>query len=151
MLAHLKIMKNTPPPLGPQDCPRATPSRAEGCKSFDSWPNTLKIPKIPGNTWDLIRYTKIPDGLFFTWNKRLFGVFGQKKLMGWSDNFETFHNEKSGVLEKKPRKRKFYGGSPSCSNWVPKIWPITKQHTGLATLITISTVVWKIPFLGLFF
>ena len=25
-----------------------------------------------------------------------------------------------------------YLTSPSCSNWVPKIWPITKQHSGSA-------------------
>ena len=58
-----------------------------------------------------------------------FGVFDQKNWKGWPDNFKTFHNEKSGVWEKKPRKREFYGSSPSCSNWVPKIWPITKQHS----------------------
>ena len=29
-----------------------------------------------------------------------FCVFGQKNWKGWPDNFETFHKEKSGALEK---------------------------------------------------
>ena len=33
--------------------------------------------------------------------------------MGWFHNIETFHKEKSGVLKNKPRKQKFYCGSPS--------------------------------------
>ena len=66
----------------------------------------------------------------FTWKMWFFWRFWPKNWKGWPDNFETFHNEKSGVLEKKPRKRNFYGGSSSCSNWVLKIWPITKQHSG---------------------
>ena len=41
-----------------------------------------------------------------------------KNWKGWSHNVETFHKGKSGVLEQKPRKRKVYGDSPSCSNWV---------------------------------
>ena len=49
-----------------------------------------------------------------------FWSFWPKNWKGWPDNFETFHKEKSGILEKKPRKRKFYPGSPS-SYWVPKI------------------------------
>ena len=41
-----------------------------------------------------------------------FWHFCPKNWKGWPDNFETFHKEKSGVLEKTPRKRKFYGSSP---------------------------------------
>ena len=42
-----------------------------------------------------------------------FGIVGQKKWKGWSHNLETFHEENLGVVKKKPRKRKNYGGSPS--------------------------------------
>ena len=42
-----------------------------------------------------------------------FGWFWPKNWNGWSDNLQTFHKEKSGVVEKKPRKRKFYPGSNS--------------------------------------
>ena len=66
----------------------------------------------------------------FTWKCDFFWPLWPKNWKGWPDIFETFHNEKSGVLEKKPRKRKSYRGSPSCPNWVPKLWPITKQYSG---------------------
>ena len=76
--------------------------------------------------------TNILLQIFFHVNNVIFWRFWPKNWKGWSHNIETFHKEKSGVLEKKPRKQKFYGSSPSCSNWVPKIWPITKQHSGSA-------------------
>ena len=40
-------------------------------------------------------------------------IFEEKKWKGWSRNLEIFHEENLGVVEKKPRKRKNYGGSPS--------------------------------------
>ena len=77
------------------------------------------------NRWFI--FEKVKNYQYFATNNfsrekyDFFWRFWPKNWKGWPDNFETFHNEKSGVLEKKPRKRKFYGGSPSCSNWVPKI------------------------------
>ena len=65
----------------------------------------------------------------FTWKMWFFSRFGAKNWKGRPDNFETSHKEKSDVLEKKPR---IYRSSPSGSNWVPKIWPTTKQHSGSA-------------------
>ena len=38
---------------------------------------------------------------FFTWKGWFFCGFWPKNLKGWPDHFETFHKEKSGVLEKK--------------------------------------------------
>ena len=58
-----------------------------------------------------------------------FRRFWPKNWKGWSHNIETFHKEKSGVLEKKPRKQKFYGDSPSCSNLVP--WDPTNHRVAL--------------------
>ena len=58
--------------------------------------------------------TKIMPQIFFQVIFFIFlGDFGQKNWNGWSDNLQTFHKEKSGVVEKKPRKRKFYPGSSS--------------------------------------
>ena len=54
---------------------------------------------------------------FFKWNMWFVLCLWPKNWKGWSDNIETFHKRKSGVLEKNPRKRKSYHGSPSCSNW----------------------------------
>jgi len=56
--------------------------------------------------------------IFFHVKNVFFWRFWPKNLKGWSHNIETFHKENSGVLEKKPRKQKIYGGSPSYSNWV---------------------------------
>ena len=42
--------------------------------------------------------------IIFSRENAIFWRFWPKNWRGWSDNFETFHNEKSGVLEKKPRK-----------------------------------------------
>ena len=36
-----------------------------------------------------------------------FWLIGPKNWKGWSHNIEIFHKEKSGVLEKTPRKREF--------------------------------------------
>ena len=76
------------------------------------------------NPGDLFLYrwknTNILPQIFFSSGKCDFwGDFRPKNWKGWSHNIETFHKEKSGVLEKKPRKQNFYGGSPSRSNLVP--------------------------------
>ena len=73
--------------------------------------------------------TNILLQIFSTWNIWFFWRFWPKNWKGWSHNIETFHKEKSGVLEKKPRKQKFYGGSPSCSNLV--LWDPTNHSTAL--------------------
>ena len=48
--------------------------------------------------------------------------FRPKNWKGWSHNLETFHEENLGVVEKKPRKRKNYGGSPSLWILIFKIY-----------------------------
>ena len=50
---------------------------------------------------------KICHKYFFKWKMWFFWWFWPKNWKGWSDNLQTFHKEKSGVVEKKPRKRKF--------------------------------------------
>ena len=42
----------------------------------------------------------------FFYLKNVILRFWPKNCKGWPDNFETFHKEKSGALEKKPRKSK---------------------------------------------
>ena len=70
------------------------------------------------NRWFLFEkvknYQYFATNIFSRERCDLFRFFGQKNWKGWPDNFETFHKENSSVLEKKPRKQKFYGGSPSC-------------------------------------
>ena len=56
---------------------------------------------------------KLCHKYFFKWIFYFFGWFWPKNWNGWSDNLQTFHKEKSGVVEKKPRKQKFYPGSSS--------------------------------------
>ena len=50
---------------------------------------------------------------FFKWQMWFFWWFWPKNLNCWSHNLQTFHKVKSGVVEKKPRKRKFYADSSS--------------------------------------
>ena len=50
---------------------------------------------------------------FFKWQMWFFWWFWPKNWNCWSHNLQTFHKEKSGVAEKKPRKRKFYASSSS--------------------------------------
>ena len=42
-----------------------------------------------------------------------FWHFLPKNWKGWSHNLETFHEDNLDVVQKKPRKQKNYGGSPS--------------------------------------
>ena len=56
---------------------------------------------------------KLCHKYFFKWFFIFFGWFWPKNWNCWSDNLQTFHKEKSGVVEKKPRKRKFYPSSSS--------------------------------------
>ena len=44
---------------------------------------------------------------FFTWKMWFFWRFWPKNWNGWPDNFETFHKEKSGALEKSLENQNF--------------------------------------------
>ena len=44
---------------------------------------------------------------FFTWKMWFFWRFWPKNWNGWPDNFETFHKEKSGALEKNLENQNF--------------------------------------------
>ena len=45
-------------------------------------------------------------------NKKLFGIFGQKKN-GWSHKLETLYKDHLGPVLKKPKRQQFCGGSRS--------------------------------------
>ena len=59
------------------------------------------------------KYQNFATNIFSSEKCDCFWWFWPKNWNGWSDNLQTFHKEKSGVVERKPRKRKFYPGSSS--------------------------------------
>ena len=59
----------------------------------------------------------------------IFFAFWPKNLKGWSDNIETFHKGKSGVLEKKIlENEKFITAALHAQIGFHEIWLITEQH-----------------------
>ena len=58
----------------------------------------------------------------------IFGVLGQKT--GWGHNVETFHKEKSGVLEKNLESENFMAAALHAQIGFHEIRPITEQHSG---------------------
>ena len=59
------------------------------------------------------KYQCFATNIFWSQKCDFFWWFWPKNWNCWSDNLQTFHKEKSGVVEKKPRKRKFYPDSSS--------------------------------------
>ena len=62
----------------------------------------------------------------------IFLRFWLKNLKGWSHNIETFHKEKSGVLEKSLENKDFLAAAIHAQIWFREIQPIIEQHSGSA-------------------
>ena len=87
-----------------------------------TWRLHFKYFFCPKTGDSFLKRWKITNSLlqiFFQVKKLIFCAFDKKNWKGCFDNIETFRKGKSGVLEKYPRNRKFYHGSPSGSNKVP--------------------------------
>ena len=76
--------------------------------------------------------TNILLQIFSTWNIWFFWRFWPKNWKGWSHNIETFHKEKSGVLEKNLENKNFMAAALHAQIWFCEIHPIIEQHSGSA-------------------
>ena len=59
-----------------------------------------------------------------------FWLIGPKNWKGWSHIIETFHKEKSGILEQKPKNENFVVADLHAQRGYHEIQPITEQHSG---------------------
>ena len=76
--------------------------------------------------------TNILLKMFFQVKNVIFWRFWPKNLKGWSHNIETFHKEKSGVLEKNLESKNFMAAALHAQIWFREIQPIIEQHSGSA-------------------